>query len=137
MIRDVKVKTKMAQKWAVVRKLESSLSIQPVVPGSGVVDMSAPVESYNLILVLAYSVLDEVLKQLMAQGEFKYKRLAGLEWMMKKSLNNNLPWQNYNFVNLGRKARNKLAHEAELVPKGDCVTHTNAIEVELKAWGVI
>lgn len=48
-----------------------------------------------------------------------------------------LPWQNYSTVDLGREARNNLAHEGILLDKENCFTYINAIEIELKAWGII
>ena len=48
-----------------------------------------------------------------------------------------LPWQNYDLVDNGRVARNDLAHEAKLSSKADCLRFINAIEAELKAWGII
>ena len=137
MINNAQAKRLIAQKWEAVRKIERSLSIQPIVPGTGIVDMSAPIESYNLPFVLAYAVLDDVLSQLHDQGEF---RCSSREPMLREKMcasRNILPWQDYGFVDLGRKDRNKLAHEAKLVPKPDCIAYVDAIETELKAWGVL
>ena len=135
MINDVQAKQSISQDWEAVRKLERSLSIQPIVPGSGVVDMSAPIESYNLPFFLAYAVLDEVLSQLRDQGEFRCNcRMLGAKMAASRKI---LPWQDYRFVELGKEARNRLAHDAVLVPKANCIAFINAIENEFRAWGVL
>ncbi len=50
---------------------------------------------------------------------------------------NALPWQDYELINNGRDARNALAHQAKLLSKADCLRFIDAIESELKAWGVV
>lgn len=94
-----------------------------------------PEESYNLLLILAYSVLGQVLSQLQNE-EVIAKKSDKLGYMMKVS-KITLTWQDYNTLDKGREARNDLAHGAILVEKNDCLKYINAIEVELKAWEVI
>lgn len=48
-----------------------------------------------------------------------------------------LPWQDYDLVNGGKEARNNLAHDAVLTSKTDCLRFIDAVETELKAWGIV
>ncbi len=46
-------------------------------------------------------------------------------------------WQDYDLVNLGKVARNALAHEGEFASAPDCDKYIDAIESELRAWDVL
>ena len=136
MIRDRKMKLEIAQDWRGVRKLCKASHRQWMVPGSGMINEQRPEDSYNLPLVLAYGVLDHVLNELHDQRAFTCKRKKpGLGEKMGSS--KLLPWQNYDLVDNGRVARNDLAHQATLSNKADCLRFIDAIESELKAWGVV
>ena len=80
-------------------------------------------------------VLDEVLIELRDQGEFASKG-RHLGHRMRDS-RGSLPWHDYPLVDSGKKARNDLAHKAIIAPIADCKKYVDAIEAELKAWGVL
>ena len=105
-----------------------------MVPGTGSITETRPEDSYNLPLVLAYGVLDRVLNKLSDQGAFPKEWNLGPKMATSQNV---LPWQNYDLVDNGRVARNDLAHKAKLSSKADCLRFINAIEAELKAWGII
>jgi len=134
-IKDKEIMSTIGQDWVVVRKLESRMSSKKYLAGGRIWYEDRPEESYNLLLILAYSVLGQVLFQLQNE-EVIAKKVDKVGYMMKVS-KNTLPWQDYNIVDKGREARNNLAHGAILVEKNDCLKYINAIEVELKAWEVI
>ncbi len=135
MIRDRQAKSEIAQDWRVVRKLCEGSHHQWFVPGAGMINETRPEDSYNLPLVLAYAVLDRVLRELRDQGEFTCKA-----WQLGAKMGaskNALPWQDYDPVDDGRDARNDLAHQAKLLSKADCLRFIDAVESELKAWGIV
>ena len=135
MIRDPKTKSEIAQDWRVVRKLCKAGYRTWMIPGAGSITEQRPEDSYNLPLVLAYAVLDRVLRELRDQGDFTCKA-----WQLGKKMaasQNALPWQDYDLVNDGRVARNDLAHQAKLLSKADCLRFIDAVESELKAWGIV
>ncbi len=135
MIDDPQTKSEIAQDWRGVRKLCESSHRQWVSWGGSVINETRPEDSYNLPLVLAYAVLDRVLRELRDQGEFTCKA-----WQLGKKMaasQNALPWQDYDLVNDGRVARNDLAHQAKLLSKADCLRFIDAVESELKAWGIV
>jgi len=121
----------------VVRKFCASSHRQWLIPGDGVINETPPEDFYNLPFLLAYAVLDQVLDELMDQGVFQcvQKRpFLGDKMVVSR---NRLPWLDYDLVDLGRKARNDLAHEAKLLGKSQCFAFIDAIEAELKAWGIL
>ena len=135
MIRNRQAKSEIAQDWRVVRKLCAGSHRQSFLPGFGYISETRPADSYNLPLVLAYAVLDLVLRELRDQGEFTCKA-----WQLGKKMaasQNALPWQDYDLVNNGRDARNDLAHQAKLLSKADCLRFIDAVESELKAWSIV
>ncbi len=99
------------------------------------INETRPEDSYNLPLVLAYAVLDRVLRELRDQGAFTCNT-----WKLGAKMaasQNVLPWQDYHLVDNGRVARNYLAHKAKLLSKADCLQFIDAIESELTAWNIV
>ena len=134
MIHNRQTKSDIAQDWSVVRKLCNAAKTS-FLPGYGVIVNEPPKEIYNLPLVLAYAVLDQVLNELIAQGEFSCKlRLLGPKMAASQ---NKLPWKDYGLVDKGKTARNDLSHEAKLLSKADCLQFIDAIESELTAWNIV
>ena len=103
-----------------------------------IINETPPSESYNLPFVLAYAVLDQVLAELINQGTFQCAGKEPLPLGTKMEASKNaVPWQDYDKIKNGKKDRNDLAHEAKLLNKDKCFEYIDAIETELKAWGVL
>lgn len=94
-----------------------------------------PVEIYNLPLVLAYCILEDVLDALITQGIVKCTSPKIGPRMIASQ--NHIQWKDYKTVDEGRDKRNQLAHEGKLLPKADCLKFVNAIGDELKAWKIL
>jgi hypothetical protein len=122
MIKDSLVKSEILKDWRAVRKLHDMPS-------------DYPVGFLNLALLLAYSVLDQVLRQAIVEGKFNCDPRATLGEKMKKS-RPNISWVNYDVVKQGKKARNDLAHEGEVASIANCRKFIAAIEAELRAWSL-
>jgi hypothetical protein len=90
---------------------------------------------HDLTLVFAYSVLQDTLEQLEYEGHFKSKT-PGLRGRMHAS-RPVLPWQDFTLVDEGRERRNAFAHDRTVVPVEECVRYVDAIEQELRAWGIV
>ena len=135
MIRDAVTKSEIVRDWAVLRKLSSAVHRSWMSGGGDFINETRPEDSYNLPFLLAYAVLDQVLSELTAQGDFSCK-----SWKLGEKMaasRSRLPWQDYDTVQAGKEARNKLAHEAALVAKVDCLRFIDTVERELKFWAVI
>ena len=134
MIKNAKVKWDIATSGVVVRKLSTSVYMSRGTSG-GWMNFTRPDDSYSLPFLLAVSALDQVLSELIAQGEFSCK-----SWMLGTKMTASrihLPWQDYSIVDQAKDARNCLAHEGMLLCKADCIKYINAIEHELKSWCII
>jgi hypothetical protein len=136
MILDMAVKSDIARQWVALRSLCRGSHRTSAVPG-GYINETPPDEFYNLPFVLAYAVLDQVLDELMDQGALqkpKGRPMLGAKMAASKA---DLQWTDYDLVAVGKVARNALAHDAKLLAKADCFRFVDAIEGELKAWGLI
>ena len=140
MITNQQIRTEVAQDWAALRKLCAGSHRQYAVAGAGgamFINETPPESFFNLPLLLAFGVLDQVLAELIDQGTFKCKGKRPLLGAKMAASKNHLLWQNYDLVERGKDARNDLAHEAKLLVKADCLVFIDAIEDELKAWHVL
>lgn len=134
MINNQKTISEIARDWRVVRKL-CEVSHRQYFALGGQISETRPEDSYNLPLVLAYAVLDRVLSEIRDQGTFTCN-----SWKLGAKIvasQNALPWQDYDLVDNGKRARNELAHQAKLSSKVDCLRFIDAVESELKAWGLV
>lgn len=141
MITNSQVRTEVAQDWAVVRKFCAGSHRQYAAAGAGggpvFINETPPEAFYSLALLLACGVLDQVLVELRDQGVFHCPGSRPQLGMKMVSSQSALAWQNYTLVDVGKTARNDLAHKAKLVPTVDCLAFIEAIEVELKAWHIL
>ena len=89
----------------------------------------------NLLLASAFSVLEDVLRQLRDEGKF-----ASNDNRMKPLMRNSrssLPWVDWPLVDEGRNDRNKSVHARTFLSHAKCRDYIVAIEQELVAWGVL
>lgn len=109
-----------------------------MIPGAGMICETPPESFFNLPLVLAFAVLDQVLDELIDQGTIPRpsgrRPLLGAKMTESRS---HLPWRDYQIVDEGREARNGIAHRGELVNRTDSLKFVDAIENELHAWSIL
>ena len=135
MIKDNQANAAIIEDWNGVRKLQTFDNRVHFLGGMAVsVGSFVPNAFWNLPFLLSYTVLDETLSVLRDQGEFVCNsRMLGTKMDASKT---HLPWQNYDLVFKGKEARNDLAHQALVLKKRECFIYIDAIEAELRAWGV-
>jgi hypothetical protein len=142
MIKDQNVRAEIKQEWKTVRALTGWSSGGAVSGGCGGVFIveTPPEQFYNLPLVLAYSVLDDVLGQMIFEHIFncttKNMNCHKLGDKMQSS-NGKIMWKDYATVNDGRNRRNDVAHNGVLHSEQICRKYINAVEDELKNWGLL
>lgn len=135
MIKDEIARTNIIADWNGVRKIQSSGDHTAMYPFGMVITSTVPDAFWNLPFLLAYAVLDETLNELKDQGEFICRtRMLGEKMEASKA---HLPWQNYDDVWKGKEARNDLAHEAIILAKDECFKYIDAVEEELRVWGIL
>ena len=90
---------------------------------------------YSLVLLFAYSVLEDSLRELKQQGVFQAENLK-LGTLMHSS-KVSLHWLKFDLVDKGRERRNDVAHYRAYVESPECWKYIDAIEDELVAWGIL
>jgi hypothetical protein len=137
MIRDSEVLASIQSSWKTVRisqaMVRTNLSVALVFGGFQSHDFRG--SCYSLVLLFAYSVLEDSLRELNQQGVFQADnlRLATLMHSSRVSL----PWLKFDLVDKGRERRNAVAHQRAYVESPECWEYVDAIEDELVAWGVL
>ena len=91
--------------------------------------------AYNLVLVFAYSVLEDVMRQLQHEGTLPSQRQRFKDVL--EDSRSVLPWCDFTTVDEGRERRNDIAHRRVYLERADCWRYIDKIEDELIAWGVI
>lgn len=138
MIRDPTALAEVRQSWGGVEALRLRLQVSAFA-SVGVIGGSFPITlanaAHNLPFIHAYAVLNDVLKQLADEGHFSCKSIF-LGELLKKS-EKVLPWQDFALVSVGAACRNDVAHRGQLLDRGDCWKHVDAVKVELSAWGIL
>jgi hypothetical protein len=119
--------------WNGVRLLRSK--IQRALLGSFAMGspfaLSIADAAHNLPFLQACAVLNDVLVHLRGA---KPKTPLGV--VVNKS-QDALTWVNYPLIQEIVDHRNKLAHHATFVRRGNCCRYIKAIEAELVAWGIV
>jgi hypothetical protein len=88
---------------------------------------------HSIVLVHAYSVLQETLLQLRDEGRFP-RGGRQLERLLDQSADH-LPWLDIQKVREGKLRRDAVAHKRQTVPTAECWEYIRTIERELEAWG--
>lgn len=138
MIKDQTALQNLANAWRDVRSRQDFMKRHLLGSMGGIgslpsIFLADPV--YNLVLLYAFAVLDEVLRQLRDEGNFSSKttKLGDLMHSSKTIL----PWLDFNLVDMGRERRNEIAHHSATIPRGECWQYIDAIETELKSWQIV
>ncbi|MGY6274169.1 hypothetical protein [Methylomonas sp. MgM2] len=125
MIADQEIKNEFQSLWDEIRKM-ARIPDNYSIPGINFIYPAAPNSFHNLPFLLAYSVLDGVLSEIIQQGVFTCR-----SWMLGKKMEASvtaISWQDYNLIAEGREKRNRLAHDSVLLSKVECLQYIHAIE---------
>ncbi len=90
---------------------------------------------YSLIVLFAFSVLEDVLKELRSEGKFSSSS-TNLKILMRSS-RAYLSWNDFGAADSARIRRNEIAHDQKLVSPTECKSFLDIIEDELVTWGVL
>ncbi len=105
--------------------------------GNGFFSSQASIESFNLASLLAFAILQQALNRLKNEGRFNCKGKRPLLGTLMEKAKDKLIWREYELLSAGIGVRNDFAHEAKLAPKDDCLKYIQAVENELKGWGIL
>lgn len=138
MIKDKSKRLNYQKEWNGVRefqnKIHRHLSAASMGIG-GVVSKDLRNISHNLVLLFAFSVFEDVLKQLRDEGIFSEK--SNMVGKLMNSSHTVVPWSDFDLVDETREKRNGIAHYQKLICRADCWKYIDAIENELVSWKVI
>src|SRR5476649_519121 len=102
MINDPTKMQEIAAEWSAIRVLCNDSHRQAMLSSGVYINETPPSELYNLPLVLAYAVLDEVLGALIAEGVFDCKtEMLGARMDASKAA---LKWLDYQLVFQGKES---------------------------------
>src|ERR1051325_6729806 len=101
--------------------------------GGGIQSGAFRAISYNLLLLFAFSVLEDALKAIRDEGKFTSNR--DTLYQMMKASETVLPWKDFNGIDKAREERNDVAHKHKYLHMDDALKYIAAIEEELVAWG--
>jgi hypothetical protein len=139
MISDQVILSEIRNNWTGVESLRTRLQVSAFASkglgGSGVFPFVLLNAAHNLPFLHAYSVLNEVLIQLVKENRFSCKSIF-LGALLEKS-KNALPWINFSLVKTGADRRNDLAHRGQLLERSDCWSLIDHIKLELLNWKVL
>ena len=137
MIVDQSALTEIRESWRGVELLRNRL--QRALLGSfaqgGSFAIFAADAAHNLPFVHAYSVLNDVLRQLALESHFKCKSIF-LGALLDAS-EHKLSWKNFCLIKEGACRRNDVAHRGEVLPRGDCWKYIDAMHEQLLEWKVL
>jgi hypothetical protein len=135
-IRDATVLAEIRRNWKGVETLRSRLQVSAAASGAhGRFPFALADAAHNLPFIHAYGVLNDVLEQLSDEGHFRRKT-----FFLGELLRNSrkvLPWRDFALVSAGAKRRTAVAHKGQLLDRGECWKYVEAVEGELRAWGVL
>jgi hypothetical protein len=123
--------------WQTVRESEQTAGLTMVKAFlSGLPAGTAPAELFwGLLLIFAYSVLEDALLELRDQGTFASKK-SNLKELMDRS-KSALPWVDFCLADEGREKRNGVAHRRLRCDAATCKKYIDHVEVELKNWTIL
>jgi len=140
MINNESVINSLIEQWTVIESLSDKLRPFVGIVGGKIFNGPAPPdESFNLLLVLSYSCLDEFLSQCLIEDIFsvnvkgKFPMLGAKMVASKQSIK----WKNYKLINEGKIARNNLAHKSKFADKKECEKYIDAVKNEFLGWGIL
>ena len=137
MISDQSALAEIRKSWRGVEALRGK--VQRALLGSvaqgGSFAIFAADAAHNLPFMHAYSVLNDVLRQLSLEGHFKCKSIF-LGPLLDAS-EHKLSWKNFCLINEGKDRRNDVAHRGDVLLRGDCWQYIDAVHEQLLRWQVL
>ncbi len=141
MIKDKRKLQEYQDEWKGVRSFQAKVQRHLNVPSMGLGGSSTHELrniSHNLVLLFAFSVFENVLRQLKCEGkiETSSERLCKI-MKASKSAESAVQWSNYDKIVEVHKERNNVAHEQKIIEREKCWEYIDAIESELVGWQIL
>jgi hypothetical protein len=138
MITDPAALSFIRQQWTTVTRFRAGSHRQSMIPGGPCINETPPESFFNLPMILAFAVLDQVLDEFIDQGLVPRppgrRPLLGTKMEVSRSA---IHWHDYPRVERGKNERNGVAHEGRILDRKSCLDFIDAIESELRAWQIL
>lgn len=137
MIKNPNVIAEIQNHWRGVRQLQQVIRNNTTFcfASGGITVGNLSSLAHNLPLLNACAVLQDSLLQMRAEGVFACGNI--FFGALHKASKNLVPWVDWILIQDVIKERNRLAHDAVVVPVNDCLRFVDAIEQELIAWNLL
>jgi hypothetical protein len=121
--------------WSAVVNVRERMSKLMAGPVGSIADGTLHSVVYNLPLLLAFSVLEKVLRALKKQRQIpgNSEQLGDLMDMLQGDPS----WQEWSVLRDGERRRHAIIHTGELFSGVECLADIAAVEEQLGAWGIL
>ena len=121
--------------WSAVVRMRERMNKLMVGPVGSVADGALHSVVYNLPLLLAFDVLGKVLRALKRQRQVPGERdqLGDLMDIFQGDPS----WLEWSVLRDGVRRRNAIAYAGELFSGVECLTDIEAVEEQLREWGIL
>ena len=145
MVEDQEVLESVRAQWANARKMEQRMKVLTNVGGFLPIPLPNPVRDvgHNLVLLFGFEPFAEVLYEFVKQGTITLQGenpQESKQRKIKRILKNGkdqVEWQDWDLIDTINKARNDVAHGRTVLGRGQCWQYLDALEHQLRAWGIL
>jgi hypothetical protein len=135
LITDVTTLSALRSEWAAVVKVREHMRRLMAGPVGSIADGALHSVVYNLPLFMAFNVLERALRALKKQRQIPghSEQLGDLMDMFQGDPS----WLEWSVLRDGERRRHAIAHAGELFSGVECLTDIEAVEEQLRAWGIV
>jgi hypothetical protein len=135
LITDVSALAALRSEWSAVIKVRERMNKLLSGPVGSIADGALHGVVYNLPHLLAFNVLERALRVLKKQ-----RQLPGQSEQLGDLLDifqGDPSWLEWSVLRDGERRRNAIAHAGELFSGVECLADIEAVEEQLRAWGIL
>jgi hypothetical protein len=125
----------LRSEWSAVVQVRDRISKLMAGPLGSVADSTLHSVVYNLPLLLAFNVLEKVLRAVKKQRQIpgNSEQLGDLMDLLQGDPS----WQEWSVLRDGERRRHAIIHTGELFSGVECLADIAAVEEQLGAWGML
>jgi hypothetical protein len=134
-ITDATALSTVRSEWSAVVKVTERMRKLMAGPVGSIADGALHSVVYNLPLLLAFNVLEKVLRALKKQRQIpdSGEQLGDLMDIFQGDPS----WLEWSVLRDGERRRNAITHAGELFSGVECLADIDAVEQQLGAWGIL
>jgi hypothetical protein len=134
-ISDSAVVGALRSEWSAVVQVRDRMSKLMAGPVGSIADGTLHSVVYNLPLLLAFNVLEKVLRAVKKQRQIpgNSEQLGDLMDLLQGDPS----WQEWSVLRDGERRRHAIIHAGELFSGVECLADIAAVEEQLGAWGIL